>query len=239
MHSTHVLGSGILRDTLTLKQQELVKELRNATAGKKLLKWLFEQFNFYFLLQWYIINKILLEQFHYTQGWRFEETNSVILLNIFFYFDFFKGHSIATRAKHEATGKMFVHYNDKSGPSGTCFSLVQLHILNMFPRDWNNELGFQWWKPWSKTLSSRSLWVRGKRLESQNRYHSKSRCCCCAIRSLCERNVRKIRSPGMYLILFQLPSNLSIFRPRILVTGTSIFLKRSISKTLTKKYYES
>ena len=79
MHSTHVLGSGILRDTLTLKQQELAKELRNATAGKKLLKWLFEQFNFYFLLQWYIINKILLEQFHYTQGWRFEETDSVIL----------------------------------------------------------------------------------------------------------------------------------------------------------------
>ena len=135
MHSTHVLGSGILRDTLTLKQQELAKELRNATAGKKLLKWLFEQFNFYFLLQWYIINKILLEQFHYTQGWRFEETDSVILLNIFFFFDYFKGHSIATRVKHEATGKMFVHYDDETGPSGTCFWLVQLHILNMFSRD--------------------------------------------------------------------------------------------------------
>lgn len=135
MHSTHVLGLGILRDTLSLKQLELAKELNNSRARKKLLKWLFEQFTFYFLLQWFIINKIVLEQFHYTQGWRFENTDSVILLNIFFYFNYFKGLLITTHAKHEATGKMFVHYNDKSGPNGTCFWLVQLHILNMFPRD--------------------------------------------------------------------------------------------------------
>lgn len=35
MHSTHVLGSDLLRETLTTKQAELAKELRNSNAGKK------------------------------------------------------------------------------------------------------------------------------------------------------------------------------------------------------------
>lgn len=44
-----------------------------------------------------------------------------------------RGHSIATRAKHEATGKLFVHFEDNAGPSGTCFGLFNHIFSTCFP----------------------------------------------------------------------------------------------------------